>query len=75
MTLYAIIGGIVAAIGGMILSFLMGSRSANRKRDADQSEASLDAELKRRKLDDEINADPDLVERARNSGLLRDDAE
>lgn len=66
---------ILAAIGGAIvaaLAFLkMGEVSADNRRDARDAKANLDAEINRRKLDDEIDQDTDLAARARRSGLVR----
>lgn len=73
MTLYAILGSVVSVIVAIVGAFIWGGKSANRKKEARETEASLQAEFNRRKLDDEIAQDTDLATRARNAGLVRGD--
>ena len=73
--LYAILGAIGAVVAAIFAAFTMGGRSAKHKRDAQDAKASLDAEINRRKLDDDIDQDTDLAARARRVGLRGPGAE
>lgn len=75
MDLYAILGGAGALIVSILGAFFWGGRSATNKRDAQDARRALDAEQKRRKLDDEIADDTDLVARAKRSGIVRPDSD
>lgn len=63
----------VAALFGIVMAAVRAG--ARKERDADDlrdTGAALDAERKREALDDEINQDTDLADRARRAGLVRD---
>ena len=69
MSLYAMIAAAVGVLGSVIVAYFAGGRSVKYKRDAQDAKASLDAEINRRKLDDEIDQDTNLASRARRIGL------
>lgn len=68
MTLYAILGSVVSVIAAIVGAFVWGGKSANRKSEARQAEAKLDAYIKSRKSQDEVArmSDADILDRLRD---------
>ena len=54
-----------------IISWFLGNRYGRKKSKVAIQKASEKAEKERKALDEEINADPDLVARAHASGVVR----
>jgi hypothetical protein len=58
---------LMAALG----LYAKGRSDANLRNEVEAARASIEAERKRRDLDDQIAADTDLADRARRIGLVR----
>lgn len=62
---------ILAGIFGALGLIFFGRRSAKKDERLKRAEADVKAMKTRQEIDDEIQGDPDLAARARNSGVLR----
>jgi hypothetical protein len=62
--------GALAAIGGVLAVWLTGKRSGRKLEQAKRTAESLKVERERVVLDAELDAETDLLKRARDSGVV-----